>query len=72
MFRSIAGMFSGNVAVASSMLSEITDSTNQGTGGSFFHFELWDQSRGESLQVSASTTVKAMILEVTHTYLVRC
>ncbi len=72
MFRSIAGMFSGNVAVASSMLSEITDSTNQGTGGSFFRFELWDQSRGESLQVSASTTVKAMILEVTHTYLVRC
>jgi MFS family permease len=30
--RSLAGGLSGNVAVVSSMLSEITDETNQGKG----------------------------------------
>ena len=30
--RSLAGMLSGNMAVVSSMLSEMTDSTNQGKG----------------------------------------
>lgn len=30
--RSLAGCLSGNVAVISSMLSEITDETNQGQG----------------------------------------
>ena len=30
--RSLAGGLSGNVAVVSSMLSEITDETNQGQG----------------------------------------
>lgn len=31
--RALAGALSGNVAVISSMLSEMTDETNQGKGG---------------------------------------
>lgn len=38
--RALAGALSGNVAVISSMLSEMTDETNQGKGKSVLEFSV--------------------------------
>lgn len=47
--RSLAGALSGNVAVVSSVLSELTDETNQGKGEYCTSFDLVERTFAEWL-----------------------